>query len=164
MFRLSLLYFDKTIFCQGICNNGDVRIKNDGTPWLYWDNHWSPICTVGFSDNNNGATLFCKKLGYQSGKIIKKSAVSKEYPLDAFQIGKCMTGDRLQNCKGGGNEYMMTDGCRKNNTVLMRIGCEGGVNKKMNSSCKGKPYENETSIELEIHENCQVSKILFLLF
>ena len=114
---------------------------------MYWDNHWSPICTVGFSDNNYGAALFCKKLGYQSGKIIKSSALSKEYPVDAFQIGKCMTGDRLENCNGGGNEYMMTDGCRVNSTVQMRIDCEGGENERMSSSCKGTSYENETSLQ-----------------
>ena len=90
--------------------------------------------------------MFCKKLGYQSGKIIKSSAVLKEYPVDAFQIGKCITGDRLENCTGGGNEYMMTDRCRQNSTVQMRISCEGGENEKMNSSCKGTLYENETSL------------------
>ena len=112
-----------------------MRIKKDGTPWLYWDNHWSPICSEGFADSNEGASLFCKKLGYQSGKIIQSSGVSKLYPVSAFQIGNCVPGDRLEQCTGGSNENMKTEVC--NSTTKIRIGCEGGGEEIRNSSCKG---------------------------
>lgn len=114
-----------------------MRIKKDDTPWFYWNNHWSPICSEGFADNSDGATLFCKKLGYQSGKIIRD--YSKRYPVGAFQIGNCMRGDMLESCSGGFNDYMLTEACNTNSTFQIRIGCEGGEDEeKRNFSCKGK--------------------------
>jgi hypothetical protein len=119
----------------GICNNGDVRLNDEGTPWIYWNNHWSPICGDMFWDNDVGATLFCQKLGYNSGMALGKNSL-KNYTVDSFRVGNCIVGDNLENCTGGSNDYSLA--CAKVSGLRMVISCSGGKGEERTSSCKGR--------------------------
>ena len=118
----------------GICYNGDVRLKDDGTPMIYWNHHWSPICGISFWDNDVGATLFCQKLGYGSGKALYK-ITQNNYTEDSFRLGNCLVGDSLENCTGGSNDYRLS--CTKESGARMVISCLGSEGEERISSCKG---------------------------
>ena len=96
-----------------ICSNGDVGLINDGTPYIYWDYEWYPICGHYFWDGNVGASLICSKFGYESGVVLRKSG--ETYSYDSFKIGKCNTNDDFKNCKGGCNDYRVGDYCGNEN-------------------------------------------------
>ena len=91
---------DQLLLTLGLCKDGDVRLEEDGTPLLYYDHKWSPICGHSFRDDNNGATTFCKKLGYGSGKVTR---INGRYPVANLRIGKCRAGQELISCTAGGN-------------------------------------------------------------
>ena len=42
------------------CSDGDVKLEADGTPLIFWDKVWSPICGHYFWDNQYGAKKFCQ--------------------------------------------------------------------------------------------------------
>ena len=88
------------VFCSGLCKDGEVKLEEDGTPLLYWEQKWSPICGHNFNDDNNGATAFCNKLGYGSGKA---KWVGSKYPVASVRIGRCKPGEELTSCTYGGN-------------------------------------------------------------
>ena len=54
-----------------------------------------PICGHHFWDDDVGATLFCQKLGFGSGKIKKKGLI---LPSDALQVGRCKQGENWLQC------------------------------------------------------------------
>ena len=37
-------YVKPSYWDDSICSNGDVSLKDDGTPLIFWDGQWSPIC------------------------------------------------------------------------------------------------------------------------
>ena len=37
-------YVKPSYWDDSICSNGDVSLKDDGTPFIFWDGQWSPIC------------------------------------------------------------------------------------------------------------------------
>ena len=45
---------------------------------IFWDDAWVPICGNGFWNNSVGSTLFCQKLGYESGTIDRKDERQEE--------------------------------------------------------------------------------------
>ena len=95
-------------FSKAYCLNGDVKLLADGTPLIWWKNTWANICGHGFWYTQEGAKLFCQKMGYEDGSVSKRDSVS---PRDSFQIGKCDAGDTLENCRGGCNGYKIGGPC-----------------------------------------------------
>ena len=91
---------DQSLYILGLCNDGDVKLEEDGTPLLFYDHKWSPICGHSCWDNTIGATTFCNKLGYGSGKVTR---IYGKYPVANLRIGKCGTGQELTSCTAGAN-------------------------------------------------------------
>ena len=138
----------KTILA--LCKNGDVKLEDDGTPLVYWGNSWMPICGHFFWDNQNGAKLFCQKMGYTSGKFSGRGSGQK-YSLDSFKIGRCNARDEWESCSGGCNHYESGGKCNnswgsyctKGQEVKITIQCSGGVKPKVKiktTSCQGKIF------------------------
>ena len=117
------------------CSNGDVRLKYDKTPMIFWDGLWSPICGRWFWDNQFGATKFCQRLGYQSGKVLGRGS-GETYSSNSFKVGTCNKNDDWTNCRGGGNDYKLVEGCVKGQPVKITIACSGGST-ALTSSCPG---------------------------
>ena len=85
------------------------------------DSKWSPICGHYFWDNQNGATAFCKTLGYPSGSLER---TNNKYDEDSIQVGHCNLGEELMACTGAGSKYRSdTDLCQRGNSVGIRITC-----------------------------------------
>ena len=129
----------KSIF-KAYCRNGDVKLDADRTPWIFWRGEWEPICGHWFWDNQEGARLFCQKLGYEDGTVERKNDV---YSRDSFMIGKCNAGDVWGNCLGGCNEYQKGnvcsgrgERCTSSEPVKISISCNGW-NGKIRTSCGG---------------------------
>ena len=122
--------------------NGDVKLNKDGTPFIFWDNLWSPLCGHYFWDNQYGADKFCQKLGYASGRHSGKP-IPRTYPVDSFNIGTCLETDEWPCCTGGENYFALgstlTNGtCDKSNDEAILIACIGDPKYVNNPSCKGK--------------------------
>ena len=121
-------------------------LQDNNVPFIYWDNQWSPICGHYFWNNQQGAKLFCQKMGYPSGTVSGKGSEHK-YSMDSFRIGQCNDGDTWENCTGGCNDYQVGGACSngvrcdKDQGVKITINCEGGGSIKT-SSCIGKMLYN----------------------
>ena len=104
-----------------------------------------PICGHYFWDNQNGAKLFCRKMGYSSGSFSGRGS-GKKYGIDSFRIGKCNVGDKWESCSGGWNDYEGGGACSnsppgrgkcdKDQRVKITIKCSGGDSIKT-TSCRG---------------------------
>ena len=127
----------------GLCSYGDVKLEDDGTPFVFWDNEWIPICGHYFWDNIHGANLFCRKMGYASGSLSGRGSGEK-YGVNSFRIGKCNSGDEWESCSGGCNDYQSGGACENNGRahcdkdqgVKVSIECFGGGSIKA-TSCRG---------------------------
>ena len=130
------------------CTDGDIKHGSAGStrsakyPWIYWENKWHRICGHHLRNNEVGATLICKKLGYDSGKVKNKGKGNSE--TDMFRIGQCNEGDSLTKCTGGCNDYKVggqcsetLENCTKGELARMAISCSGGSD-HYTASCKGK--------------------------
>ena len=111
-----------------------MKLEEDGTPLLFFDQKWSPICGHSFWDDNHGATSFCKQLGYESGTVTRKNG---KYPVASLRIGRCRTGEQLTVCTHGGN-YLNHDRlqhryCYPQETVSISIACDQQA--ENNSTC-----------------------------
>ena len=95
---------------QKICSNGDVGLVNDGTPFIFWDSQWFPICGHYFWDNDVGSTLFCKKLDFEFGKVYQAEN-NEKYAVDSFRVGFCNENDEWESCTGGCNDYQAGGYC-----------------------------------------------------
>ena len=116
-------YNTKNFHFSENCQDGDVRLETDGSPFLFSNNKWSPICGHYFWNNNDGATAFCKKLGYPSGTL---EIIRQTYSEDSIRVGECRAGEDLMACTGGCNEYETGNGCAKctqNQGVSVSIAC-----------------------------------------
>ena len=122
---MNLSQASKTILLEvfyhlGFCKDFDVSLGEDGSPFIFYEKLWWPINGQFFSDNDNGAVLFCQKLNYTSGNVflVKDNSTrkgqkdannnikswNKTIPMDSFMVGKCIEGDdSLENCTGGWN-------------------------------------------------------------
>ena len=110
---------------------------------MFWNNRWTPICGHWFWDNQIGASLFCKKLGYDSGTVSGKGSGQK-YSVDSFLIGRCKIGDKIERCTDNANRYEISYLCRRSQAVRINIQCTGG-NRVKTASCDGKQkYKNVT--------------------
>ena len=143
-FKFTIKYhtkiFNLTQF-PGNCEDGDVKLENDGSPFIFLDDKWSPICGHWFWDNNNGAKAFCKKLGYPSGTLQK---IRRRYSKDALRVGRCREGEDLMACTWGCNEYETGVGCAscsKSDAQSISITCTDQTD-IVASSCgiKGKTF------------------------
>ena len=111
-----------------------MKLEEDGTPLLFFDQKWSPICGHSFWDDNHGATSFCKQLGYESGTVTRKNG---KYPVASLRIGRCRAGEELTACTHGGN-YLNHDRlqhryCYPQETVSISIACDQQA--ENNSTC-----------------------------
>ena len=132
----------------GPCQAGDVWLKKDGTPFLFWNDKWSPICGHWFWNNQNGALAFCKKLGYPSGIL---SRTKKTYDEDAIRIGKCRNGEELTACSEGCNEYKTGKGCANcaiGEKVGVSITCAGEIERYASCGNKDNQYYMHYEISL----------------
>ena len=92
------------------CQDGDVRVHASSTagdgkhvyPEVNFMGKWYPICGHYFWDNHNGATTFCKRLGFSSGKMARTRV---KFNVDAMPVGKCGAGQRLNQCNKGGHAW-----------------------------------------------------------
>ena len=120
----------------GLCKDGDVRLEEDGTPLLYYDHKWSPICGKDFRNDHNGATTFCKKLGYGSGKV---KDIRQRYPVANLRIGRCRAGEELISCTAGGNylnyNILEVRYCTPTESASISITCDQSRKGESYSSC-----------------------------
>jgi hypothetical protein len=133
--------------CPPACANGDVKLEDDGTPLVLWDDVWPPICGHYFWDNQIGATKFCEKMGYQQGEQSGEGE-GNHYSKDAFKIGKCKNDDDWNTkCTGGCNDYevggkcsnaFIGGNCAQEEGMAMTITCTQPSNAVFNPSCTGK--------------------------
>ena len=125
------------------CLNGDVELLSDNTPTFYQNGTFHPICGHYFWDSNQGAQLFCQKLGYTAGKL-DTLGKKQSYKQDSIWVGECHPSDTdISACGGGCNTYEvggLCDGisynCTAGEYVKMSIICSGGKSSKT-SSCSG---------------------------
>ena len=117
------------------CAEGDVKLGQEGIPFIIWNGNWSPICGHFFWDNNDGANAFCRKLGLTGGSVHKESGT---YSVDAIEIGSCRSGETIDSCTGGHNDYKTNRWCRAGSQVKMTISCDGIMQGSLKTSCKGK--------------------------
>jgi hypothetical protein len=61
------------------------------------DRIWHPICAQGFKENKYGATAVCREVGFWSGEVNGTYELREE----GFPVGKCNTGERLDECRAG---------------------------------------------------------------
>ena len=113
--------------------DGDVRLQHHTDPEIYWNGKWNPICGHFFWDNDNGAKLFCQKLGFSNGKITQGSGSQAKLTDDAIRIGKCSDSDnQLFSCTGGCNDFAQVGGhCNDNDGAF----CNKGAKTKIEIGC-----------------------------
>lgn len=108
------------------CTDGALALEEDGTPKMYWNGKWSPICGHWFWDNHLGARTFCKKLGFSTGKYER---LNKPYSDDALLVGRCRKGEPLTKCTGKCNNKYVGNGrcgkCKRGEKVAIKITCAG---------------------------------------
>ena len=109
---------------------------------MFLNGAWAPICGHYFWDNNNGATLFCKKLGYHHGVVrIPINIYYKNLTSDAVRIGTCVeTDDDLENCSGGCNDLEIGGHCLNDN----QKSCSSGQPANIEIECYGGKYNVNT--------------------
>ena len=104
------------------------------------DGAFHPICGHHFWDNNEGAKLFCQKLGYTEGQI-DTLGKSQSYNQDSIWIGLCQSVDGdISTCSGpcntkqvGGDCVDSYDDCNAGALAKMSIKCNGGASLKTRS-------------------------------
>jgi hypothetical protein len=134
------------------CKDGDVRVAagttiGEGTdmyPEVSYKGKWYPICGHYFWDNNDGATSFCKQLGFSSGVRGKRGGT---FNIDAMPVGKCKAGQRLNQCNAGGHawgNFNYNNGwCKKGKNIAVAIKCVGGMTSSCNKLSQLKPVVTE---------------------
>ena len=94
-----------------------MKLTRKQFPQIYWNNRWNYICSSKFTDNNIGAELFCRKLGYKNGKLHtykNDSSVPVDtnyHDEDSFPIGACREEDVWPNCTGSCSSKDLGGGC-----------------------------------------------------
>ena len=119
------------------CIDGDVSYLGD-VPQIMWRGRFWDICGNGFWNNDYGAELFCKKLGYEKGTIETiKGKSGKATTRLSFHVGECTKSDTsLLKCTPDQKvSIMLTKNCTKGHHY--RVHCNGG-SKGSKISCAGK--------------------------
>ena len=110
--------------------DGDVRLQHHTDPEIYWNGKWNPICGHYFWDNDNGAKLFCQKLGFANGKVTQGQGSQAKLTDDAIRIGGCSDSDnQLFGCTGGCNELKVGGHCKEGSI------CTKGQSAKVQIEC-----------------------------
>ena len=98
-------------------------------PEVLYEGKYYPICGHYFWNNDDGATIVCKELGFARGTRLSTRAV---YEVDAMPVGKCNSGETLDKCTAGGNAWGnfnyggWGDGyCKKGNRIGVQVICKG---------------------------------------
>ena len=95
---------------------------------IFWNHVWSPICGHYFWDNHIGATKFCQKLGYISGKQSRNGYLKSA----AICVGRCLENDDWDTkCSGEFNEYLVGPQCHNSD-------CGPGDDAGIAITCQGK--------------------------
>ena len=145
---LESVSFNKNFaYIDMICSDGDVRLASDNTPMFYSNGTFRPICGHWFWDNEYGADLFCRKLGFTTSHLDKLGR-SESYTTDSVNVGMCKVDDTdVASCTGFCNSYKVGSvchgqdsySCRAGKAVRIKITCSGGSFKKSHS-CRGNLY------------------------
>ena len=127
-----------------------MGLIEEGTPYIFWDLKWHPICGQYFWDNNIGATLICNKLGYNSGVVSRM--YGEKYSTDAFKIGMCKINDNLTNCSGNCNDYRVGGYCRNSNMKDIANGrpnarCDKSSGPKISIQCLNNTEKDSVSCD-----------------
>ena len=105
-------------------NGATVQDGKSFVPEVLYQGNYYPICGHYFWDNNNGATIVCKMLGFDSGKHKK---VGDAFNVDAMPVGNCKPGEELTKCTAGGNAWGNFDYkngyCKKGSSVSVEVIC-----------------------------------------
>ena len=121
----------------------DVRLLSDNTPELQFNGKWSPICGHYFWDNDFGADLFCRKLGFTSGGTVigrKRGNGKFELSSDAIGIGRCSGSDNdIFKCSAGCNDLGLKSSCYT--ASRCRSGEESGIRIQCGQGKKTMKYE-----------------------
>lgn len=133
------------------CKDGDVAVSKNSPlaagvemwPEVFFDGKFHPICGHYFWDNNHGAKMFCKKLGFSYGGRMHRR---NKFEVDSMPVGKCgrraaARGD-LAKCHAGGNAWgnfgYRRSWCGKGKRIGVSVICAGNFainnkDKKRNS-------------------------------
>ena len=121
---------------------------------IFWNGKFIGICGAGIWNNNNGASIFCKKLGYQTG-VIRTSSGQGTSTMQSLRIGICAVGDTdLSACTGGHNSYTIHEHSNSRCTTghTFEIKCSGGDSpKKVSCEGKAKHFHEEDSLRKVVH-------------
>jgi hypothetical protein len=127
------------------CKDGDVRVAPgtkfgaglDLYPEVNYQGKWYPVCGHYFWDSNEGATTFCKALGFAKGVRGKRGA---KFTVDAMPVGKCKAGQTFNKCTLGGNAWgnfnFLGGGCKKGHGIGQAVRCIGGQSTSCVGTCK----------------------------
>ena len=121
--------------CPDSAATGDKRTDgNVITPLLRDGNSWKPICNAGFWNNNNGANIACKILGYDRGEMahgVYSLALRNNDPYPkaptARAIGQCDSSDETTMVNSGelGRCKQFRDQSSSDDAITTGWGCNG---------------------------------------
>lgn len=113
--------------------DGDVRVRNDGVPEVYYRGNFYPICGHHFWDaTSKGADTICKAVfGREGGFAVETKA---RYSTSAMPVGNCAQGAKLTDClyKGvnaWGNLNYDNRRCTPGNDIGVKVACPAFVRK-----------------------------------
>ena len=97
-------------------------------PEVLFEGKYYPICGHYFWDNDYGAETVCKALGFNDGAHARTSAKYEEH---AMPVGKCNSGQPLDECSGGGNAWGNLDlnngWCNSGKDIGVEVVCTGNL-------------------------------------
>ena len=160
------------ILWTGLCKPFDVSLGSDGSPFIFYEKKekdqdlnkkllndkqednggmWWPICGQFFSENDNGADLFCRQLNkkYTGGSVELNPYDAQDddkstIPMDSFMVGRCNERDRsLQRCSDQCNLRDLGGNCEKESCTAgkghrVKIKCHGRTSLTPEHSCQSK--------------------------
>ena len=131
-----------SIFVLKVVSGACVKLEADGTPKVFWEKKWRPLCGHWFWDNNNGADSFCQRLGYSYGELERTNSA---YDEDAIRLGRCNSNEDFLSCSNGCNDKGIGDGgngckCSAGNNVGFKLSCAGRIPGVEYNSCDGKNF------------------------
>jgi len=122
---------------QLVCGDSEVKAANTDlqplssisqgeqfVPMVSYQGTFYPICGHWFWNDDNGASAFCKKLGFTNGI---RYTVRDQYSTDALMVGTCSPGTtNFTNCN---KDFGFISSCNAGSSIGVRVSC------KTTSSC-----------------------------
>ena len=97
-------------------------------PEVLYQGKYYPICGHYFWDNDGGATVVCKSLGFKTGKY---TSTRVKYDVDAMPVGDCKAEEELTKCTNGGNAWGKFNDrngwCKKGQNIGVTVTCDPGA-------------------------------------